>query len=83
MEILANNMMETELNRSAYDFSVGYNIIDPSNIINIHKYLIKKEWHSIKCYIYITFYIYIYIYIYIKYIHSFRYTHVITSTKIR
>ena len=65
MDILANNMMETELNRSAYDFSVGYNIIDPSNIINIHKYLIKKEWHSIKCYIYITFFIYIYIYIYI------------------
>ena len=53
MDILANNMMETELNRSVYDFSVGYTIIDASNIINIHKYLIKKEWHSIKCYIYI------------------------------
>ena len=42
-------MMKTELNRSVYDFYVGYNIIDASNIINIHKYLIKKEWHSIKC----------------------------------
>ena len=79
MDILANNMMETELNRSVYDFSVGCNIIDASNIINIHKYLIKKEWHSIKCYIYI----YNIFYIYIKYIHSFRYTHMITSIKIR
>ena len=25
-----------------YDSSVGYNIIDVSNIINIHKYLIRK-----------------------------------------
>ena len=33
-------MMKTELNRSVYDFYVGYNIIDASNIINIHKYLI-------------------------------------------
>ena len=49
MDFLANNMMKTELNRSVYDFYVGYNIIDASNIINIHKYLIKKEWHSIKC----------------------------------
>ena len=26
-----------------YDFSVDYNIIDNSNIIDIHKYLMKKH----------------------------------------
>ena len=29
-----------------YDFNINYNIIDTSNIIDIHKYLIKK--HDIK-----------------------------------
>ena len=41
MDILPNNMTETELNRSVYDFSVVYNIVDASNIINIHKYFVK------------------------------------------
>ena len=29
-----------------YNFSLAYNIIDTSNIINIHKYLMKR--HDIK-----------------------------------
>ena len=41
VDILPNNMTETELNRSVYDFSVVYNIIDANNIINIHKYFVK------------------------------------------
>ena len=28
-----------------YDFSVDYRAFDTSNIINIHKYLMKKEFH--------------------------------------
>ena len=44
----ANNMKKkkTGLNRWVYDFSVDYKTYDPSNIIDIHKYLIKK--HNIK-----------------------------------
>ena len=37
---------ETGFNGYVYDFSVDYNIIDTSNIISIHKYLMKK--HDIK-----------------------------------
>ena len=37
---------KTELNGYVSEFSVDYDIIDTSNIINIHKYLIKK--HDIK-----------------------------------
>ena len=44
-EFLAN-MIKTDLNRNVYDFSVDNNKIDTSNIINIHKYLMKK--HNIK-----------------------------------
>ena len=36
-------MKKTGLNGYVYEFSVGYNIIDTSNIINIHKYLMKKH----------------------------------------
>ena len=32
-----------ELNRYTYKFSVDYNITDANNVINIHKYLIKKH----------------------------------------
>ena len=39
-------MKKKGLNGNVYEFSVDYNIIDASNIINIHKYLIKK--HDIK-----------------------------------
>ena len=42
----ANKMIKTGLDGNLYDFFVDYNIIDTSNIINIHKYLMKK--HDIK-----------------------------------
>ena len=44
--ILANNRIKTGLNGSAYNFSVDYSIIITSNIIDIHKFLMKK--HDIK-----------------------------------
>ena len=34
---------KTGLNGCVYEFSVDYNIIDTSNIVNIHKYLLKKQ----------------------------------------
>ena len=34
---------KTGLNGYVYDFLVDYIIIDTSNIINIHKYLMKKN----------------------------------------
>ena len=34
------------MDMASYKFSVDYNIIDTSNIISIHKYLMKK--HDIK-----------------------------------
>ena len=37
---------KTGLNGNLYDFSVNFNVIDTSNIIDIHKYLMKK--HGIK-----------------------------------
>ena len=39
----ANNMKKTGLNRCVYDFSVDYRTLDISNIIDIHKYLMKKH----------------------------------------
>ena len=38
----ANNMKKTWLNGYVYEFSVDYNIINTSNIIDIHKSLMKK-----------------------------------------
>ena len=35
-------MRKTGSNRYIYEFSVDYNIIDTSNIIDINKYLMKK-----------------------------------------
>ena len=34
---------EISLNGNAYDFSVNYNSIDKSDILNIHKYLMSKN----------------------------------------
>ena len=34
---------EVSLNENVYDFSVGYNHIDKSDILNIHKYLMIKN----------------------------------------
>ena len=39
----ANNMKKTGLNECAFDFSVDYRAFDTSNIIDIHKYLMKKH----------------------------------------
>ena len=43
VDFLANNMIKARLNGSVYDFSVNNNIADTSNIIDIHKYLMKKN----------------------------------------
>ena len=37
-----NNMIKTGLKRHVYESSVEHNIIDTSNITNIHKDLMKK-----------------------------------------
>ena len=43
-DFTSNNMKKkTGLNGNVYEFSVDYNIIDTSNIINIHRYLMKKH----------------------------------------
>ena len=42
----ANNMKKTGLNGCVFNFSVDYKAFDTSNIIHIHKYLIKT--HNIK-----------------------------------
>ena len=42
----ANNMKKTELNGCVCDFSVGYRAFNTSNIINIHKYFMKKTWYK-------------------------------------
>ena len=34
---------EVSLNGNVYDFSIDYNSIDKSNILNIHKYLMTKN----------------------------------------
>ena len=46
-DFITSNMKKTGLKSYVYDFSVDYNIIDNSNNINIHKYLMKN--HNIKC----------------------------------
>ena len=38
-----NNMKKTELNWYVYDFSVDYNYTAVDDILDIHKYLIKKN----------------------------------------
>ena len=38
-----NNMKKTRLNGYVYDFSVGYDSIAVDDILNIHKYLMKKN----------------------------------------
>ena len=45
-DFTANDMKKRGLNGYVYEFSVDYNIIDTSNIIDINKYLMKK--HDIK-----------------------------------
>ena len=40
---LVDNMKKTEFNGYAYDFSVDYDAIKVSNILEIHKYLMEKD----------------------------------------
>ena len=45
-------MRKTGLNGYVYDFSVDYSdteVDKVDNILDIHKYLMKKKWYSIKC----------------------------------
>ena len=41
-----DNMVKTGLNGYVYEFSVNYNVITVDDVLDIHKYLMKK--HSIK-----------------------------------
>ena len=43
---LVDNMKKTGLYRYAYNFSVNYDSIDVDDILDIHKYLMKK--HNMK-----------------------------------
>ena len=45
-DLWVNNMKKTGLNGCVHDFSVDYKIFDTSDIIDIHKYFMKK--HDIK-----------------------------------
>ena len=38
-----DNMKKTGLNRLVYNFSLNYDTVDTSNIVGIHRYLIKKH----------------------------------------
>ena len=38
-----NNMTETRLNESVYDFPLDYRAFNISDITNIHKYFMKKH----------------------------------------
>ena len=43
-----NNMeKETELKGVVKLFSVDFNLIDTSNVLDIHKYLMKRTWYKI------------------------------------
>ena len=41
-----NNLKKTGLNGYVFEFSVDYDIIDTINIIDIHKYLMKKHYKT-------------------------------------
>ena len=43
-----DNMKKTGLHGYIYDFSVGYDAIADDDILDIHRYLMKK-WYNIKC----------------------------------
>ena len=45
-DFIADGMKKRGLNGYVYDFSVDYYIIGVNDVINIHKYLMKK--HDIK-----------------------------------
>ena len=43
-----DNMKRARLKGYVYDFSVDYNAIEVTDILDIQKYLIEKRWDSIK-----------------------------------
>ena len=45
--LFVDNMKITGFYGYVYDFSVDYDAIAADFILNIHKYFMKKEWHSI------------------------------------
>ena len=47
--LIVDNMKKTGLKGYVYDFSVDYDAIAVADILDIHKYLMKKKWDSIKC----------------------------------
>ena len=40
-------MKQTGFNRYVYDFSVDYDATDVDDIVDFHKYLMKKKIHSV------------------------------------
>ena len=42
------NMKKNGFNGYIYDFSVDYDAINVDDILDIHKYVMKKKWNSIK-----------------------------------
>ena len=41
--LVTNNMKKTGFNEYVYDFSVDYDATDVDDIVDIHKYLMKKN----------------------------------------
>ena len=41
-------MKKTGFHSYVYDFSIDYDATDADDIVDIHKYLMKKKWHSLK-----------------------------------
>ena len=44
-----DNIKKNGLKGYVYDFSVNYDAIAVSDILNIHMYLMEKKCHGIKC----------------------------------
>ena len=42
-DFIVNNITKTGLNGYVYDFPVDYNTIDVSDIVEVHKYILKKR----------------------------------------
>ena len=42
-DFTVNNITKTGLNGYVYDFPVDYNTIDVSDIVEVHKYILKKR----------------------------------------
>ena len=42
-DVSVDNMKETRLKGYVYDFSVDYNVVEVADILDIHKYLMKKD----------------------------------------